>query len=43
MRDVAIAKAEFSPNEKAVTKIQNFQVRPCMTSSLTNQVRPSCV
>ena len=27
MKDVAIAKAEFDPNEKAVTKIQDFQVR----------------
>ena len=27
MRDVAIAKAEFDSNEKAVTKIQDFQVR----------------
>ena len=26
MRDVAIAKSEFRPNEKAVTKIQDFQV-----------------
>lgn len=25
MRDVAIAKSEFVPGEKAVTKIQDFQ------------------
>ena len=25
MKDVAIAKSEFTPGQKAVTKIQNFQ------------------
>ena len=27
MKDVAIAKSEFDTNERAVTKIQNFQVK----------------
>ena len=26
MKDVAIAKSEFNPDESAITKIQNFQV-----------------
>ena len=26
MRDVAIAKTEFNPDERAVTKLQHFQV-----------------
>ena len=26
MRDVAIAKSEFNPDERAITKIQDFQV-----------------
>ena len=30
MRDIAIAKSEFVPGEKAITKIQNFQDDPVM-------------
>ena len=26
MKDVAIAKSEFKPSERAITKIQDFQV-----------------
>ena len=30
MRDVAIAKSEYVPGQKAVSKIQNFQNEPVM-------------
>jgi phytanoyl-CoA hydroxylase len=44
MRDVAIAKSEFVPGEKAVTKIQNFQDEPvmfeyCCLPEITNYVK----
>ena len=31
MKDVAIAKSEFNPSERAVTKIQDFQYDPVLS------------
>ncbi len=35
MRDVSIAKSEFEANERAITKVQDFQVLSTLHKALT--------